>query len=584
MVDLAQASNRSPARKIATRLISGLTFMVLGGMFAWLVIGPFGGSFTSPLFRLPVFSGFALIGAVLYKLALPEKSRAEAILAGFVIYAFTYRLSAFIPDISTYPFSLGWSEASRYYYASLFFSEKLYGSPAALSVLHPSRYLMQSIPFLVEGLPLWFHRLWQVLLWLVFNLGVVMLLAKRLNLPSLFTWILFIMGGFLFLFHGPVYYHLLVMPLLVLVGWNRQRPWRTAAFVLMASAWGGISRINWVPVPGMLAAVLYFLEVPQGRQATWKYLLKPVLWFISGSAVGLLAQKAYEMFSGNPAYYFGSSFTSDLLWYRLLPSRTYLLGILPAALLAAAPAVVAVLLAFVPRWRAYSPWRVLGITGALAVLFAGGVVVSVKIGGGSNLHNLDAFLLVLLVAGAYICFGSFPTDNLKTTMHNHSWSRAVAGLALAAPIFFAVTNGGPYVARDQAGAQLALQALQFEIDRAGAGGEILFISERHLLAFGVLDGVRLVEDYEKVFLMEMAMANNPAYLEAFETDLRSHRFSLIVSEPLVVQYQGRYRQFGEENDAWVRSVSEPVYCYYEPVLLMPEFNLQLFSPGEERCP
>ena len=37
----------------------------------------------------------------------------------------------------------------------------------------------------------------------------------------------------------------------------------------------------------------------------------------------------------------------------------------------------------------------------LLIFFAGGIVVSVKIGGGSNLHNMDAFLVFLLVAAVY---------------------------------------------------------------------------------------------------------------------------------------------------------------------------------------
>ena len=60
---------------------------------------------------------------------------------------------------SANPFSMGYSEAGRHYYASMFFSESLYGMKLPLPFLHPSRYLLLSIPFLVDGLPFWFHRL-----------------------------------------------------------------------------------------------------------------------------------------------------------------------------------------------------------------------------------------------------------------------------------------------------------------------------------------------------------------------------------------------------------------------------------------
>ena len=65
--------------------------------------------------------------------------------------ATAYKLASFIPDISTYPFSLAWSEASRYYYASLWLSKQVYGQLIPPSVLHPSRYLLQAIPVPVSG-------------------------------------------------------------------------------------------------------------------------------------------------------------------------------------------------------------------------------------------------------------------------------------------------------------------------------------------------------------------------------------------------------------------------------------------------
>jgi hypothetical protein len=83
-----------------------------------------------------------------------------ASIMALVGYAAFYKVTTFISEVSTFPFSLGWSEASRFYYASLFFSESLYNLHVPPSVLHPSRYLMQAIPFLIPSLPLWFHRLW----------------------------------------------------------------------------------------------------------------------------------------------------------------------------------------------------------------------------------------------------------------------------------------------------------------------------------------------------------------------------------------------------------------------------------------
>ena len=122
----------------------------------------------------------------------------------FYFLAAAAMIPLFLPDISVYPFSLGWSEASRYYYASLFFSEKIYGQNITPSTLHPTRYLLQSVPFIIDGLPLWFHRFWQVLLWLVGLFGSAFLLARRLKIPHRFWIWIFSMWVFLFLWQVTV--------------------------------------------------------------------------------------------------------------------------------------------------------------------------------------------------------------------------------------------------------------------------------------------------------------------------------------------------------------------------------------------
>jgi hypothetical protein len=95
--------------------------------------------------------------------------------------------------------------------------------------------------------------------------------------------------------------------------------------------------------------------------------------------------------------------------------------------------------------------------------------------------------------------------------------------------------------------------------------------------------VPLVPEDELVFLMEMAMSNNSAYLDVFHNDLREQRFSVIVSEPLKVNYQGRSHSFGEENDAWVKNVSEPVLCYYQPAIQLESIGVVLYTPREDPC-
>jgi hypothetical protein len=82
----------------------------------------------------------------------------------------------------------------------------------------------------------------------------------------------------------------------------------------------------------------------------------------------------------------------------------------------------------------------------------------------------------------------------------------------------------------------------------------------------------------------MAMSGTRSYLDRFHSALRDHDFDLIVSEPLKIQVQGRSHAFGEENDAWVREVSEPALCFYEPILTIEEAAVQVLAPRGPETP
>lgn len=583
-----------------------LLFLISLAIFPFLVMGPAAELLANLPLRMAVFALLSLAGGWLMRRAWPGLRYPAALLLTSLAYGATYKLAAFIPDVTNYPFSLGWSEASRYYYASLYFAGKLYGTQLPLSVLHPTRYLMQSLPFLLPDSPLWLHRLWQVILWVGTSALAAWLVWWRLRkmsrgatrLSGQVTAIAFVLFCFLFFFQGPVYYHLLVMVILVLWGYNGRRPWRTLIVVLVASLWAGVSRINWLPVPGMLAAALYLLEMPLAQSGgknpslagTLRYLLPPTCWVVLGTAAGYFSQEAYKQLSGNPMEVFGSSFTSDLLWYRLLPNPTYPLGILPSAVLVSLPLLLLAGYKLWLVWRAVHPLRLLGLLGILGALFLGGVVVSVKIGGGSNLHNLDAYLVLLLVIGGGVYLEARTLDRPQTLpapTPQPAWLEALLlALTVAVPLFYTISAGGALPQRDLAAVDSALQAVQEAMDRANQQGkEVLFISQRHLLPFGLLDqpNTPLVADYEQVFLMEMAMGGNRAYLDAFQEAIEEQRYAYIISDPLNSKLQGREHSFGEENDAWVSEVSIPILCYYKPELKLKDPPLMVLAPRETPC-
>ncbi len=160
----------------------------------------------------------------------------------------------------------------------------------------------------------------------------------------------------------------------------------------------------------MLAVTLWLLEVPfqhstgsdkESEQSIvfrdiFIYLLKPAGWFLLSMGIAFLSQGLYILWSGNPTSEFTSSFSSGLLWYRLWPNPTFILGILPGILLLSFPSLWIIVLRLrefsdtKPLWRSIHIIRLLGLAAVLVVLFIAGLVVSVKIGGGSNLHNMDS--------------------------------------------------------------------------------------------------------------------------------------------------------------------------------------------------
>ena len=546
-------------------------------LYTWLLLGPYGNLIDGPRRRGIVFLMIIIVitGLLAHFKKIPWF---PASLMALVGYASFYKVFTFISDVSTFPFSLGWSEASRYYYASLFFSDRLYNLHVPPTVLHPSRYLMQAIPFLIPGLPLWSHRLWQVFLWIGFTMGTGFVLSRRLKQG----WVL-ALWAFLFLLQGPVYYHLMIMVILILWGIKPRRFWLSLAVVLVASAWAGISRVNWFPVPGVLAAALYLLEVPVERKSIWRYSIPPALWILLGTGLAFLTQRLYILWSGNPADQFGSGFTSDLLWYRLYPSPTYPGGILRNLIWVMLPLLLIII---VRMWlcRRQLHWlRHLGIWMGLFALFIVGLIVSVKIGGGSNLHNMDAFLVMLMIVGSYFYFEKFGKE-IEDAPGNPKPLKALAYFAACVPIFFAITSGGRPPAYDFATAQKNLALLRENLQSTvQEDGKILFIDQRHLLTFGYLKDIPLVPDYEMLFLMEMVMSGNRAYLDKFVSDLKNQRFAVIVSGEQPTTLQGSAYEFGEENDAWVKEVAEPLLCYYRQAAQYESMNLALYVPREVPC-
>ena len=89
-----------------------------------------------------------------------------------------------------------------------------------------------------------------------------------------------------------------------------------------------------------------------------------------------------------------------LIWARLLPNPTYGLGIILGIIIATGPLII--LLMYISRAKHWQTNRVqkLGIIGGLVFLLGLGIIISTKIGGGGDLHNLDMFFVGMVFTAA----------------------------------------------------------------------------------------------------------------------------------------------------------------------------------------
>ncbi len=228
----------------AVAIIAAAVMLVLPFPILWDARSAFFGEGLQAFFRLLWLFWWLLLLQVIGLRLATSLSWAKAFACALVLDGAVAEIYVLLLPVTDYPFSVGWSEASRFYYGSLLFSRSIYGAQVPLSIWHGTRYILLSIPFLMPGLPLWGARLWQVLLWLGITLASSWLLVRRLRLRD---WVIaLVLAGwfFLYLFQGAVYYHLQVCLIIVLLGVRRGHPIGSFVAVVAASFWAGMSRLN----------------------------------------------------------------------------------------------------------------------------------------------------------------------------------------------------------------------------------------------------------------------------------------------------------------------------------------------------
>jgi hypothetical protein len=489
-----------------------------------------------------------------------------------------YVIATRLALVTDYPFSLSWSEGNRLWDYSLLFGRAAYqvaGEFSFPSYFAPGRHGLWGLVFLIPHVSIQIARLWDAILWTVpyFLLGLTLAYRTGVARDRLGRWS-FALWSLLFINQGPVYAPLIVSGLILALGYDRRRPRRTAAFTFLACLYAGVSRWTWLAAPAMLAGLWSLLDSPPDK-GLLRRLRVPVGVGLAGLGGALASQILMALAFPQPEAAFATAARQTLLWYRLLPSATNSHGIIPSLAVVLSPLVL-LLVAWV--WRRLLQWDRLQLFGILAVLGAFlvvGLAASVKIGGGNNLHNLDMLLMGLVFLAAIALAGL--GDRLGAAVDR---TEVLLGLTVLIPSALAVQAMATLVLPPAFVVSASLERVHQAAAVAGREGEVLFIDQRQLFAFGHLADVPLVLDYELKHLMNQAMGANRGYLERFQRDLAEHRFALIVVDPVADQFQGRYRAFGEENDAWVEHVAIPLLESYRLSTCFEEVGVCLYVPKE----
>ncbi|HKZ55539.1 MAG TPA: hypothetical protein VJ123_08680 [Anaerolineales bacterium] len=558
----------------------GLCALAVALLPTLLLLGPWGERLTMPALRGLLAVGCGAAAGLLWR-GEPRDLASRAGL-GILCTGAAFLLTERLMLVSDYPFKLGWSEGNRLWDYSLYFlgdQYDVFGEFRFPGYLTPGRHGLWGLPFLIPHVSIGIVRLWDALLWTVpyFLLGWLLFArlmagAPRKTLVGLALWTL------LYLSQGPIYTPLVLGMILVLLTYSRRRFWLSLSGVALAGFYTGLSRWTWMAAPAMWAALLAVMDVEWDKgHRWWRSLGRPAALALVGLAGGLLAQRALG------ATWLGSgegesvAFDQPLLWYRLFPNATLKLGILLNLLLAVGPLIGLLIVGLRRRWIA---WHVLthsAVWGALGVSLAVGLVISVKMGGGSNLHNLDLFLLTLLLVAGRALAPSFGA-RLRSPDHGSGAACVLGSAALVIPVFFAVVQGSYIRLPNDEIVRSSLEQVQQATRLAAQEGEVLFFDQRQLFTFGHLTGVPLSMDYEMKDVMNQAMAGNTPFFERLRADLVRGRYRMIVAPPQTVVWHGKGHPFGEEDDAWVRNVTLLLLEFYKPVQKFDEVGLWLMAP------
>jgi hypothetical protein len=579
-----------------------------------------------------LLAGFSsiLLGWVLTKAGNGILNWTAALLA-LVLASGAYTFAVPLIDVTSFPFSLGWSEGNRLWDYSILFGRHLYDYPLDKPIpvlLDFGRKLVGGVPFLIPGVNIWQVRFWLALVDIVPYL-VLGWAAFRLSKNNIMKWTLAGIWAFTFVHQGPIHPPLLLSAIVVALAWERPL-WLALPLIVVASYFAVVSRLTWLFAPGMWAAMLELsgavtAQNDQPGKRIWSRALAVGLAGVLGGYaapawfpllirwIGTLGESPVAVNPGaivsrniTVATVNATMTTQPLLWSRLLPNATYGEGILIGLALAVLPLMaVLVYLVMTGRWK-LNLWQKLAIVFPLLAFLVVGLIASVKIGGGADLHNMDMFIIGLMFGGAVawrnggskwideihaapiwiqftmVALIVIPGYKSLMQMRPILLTEEITTVATLADIHEdPLPNPLPDTLPSEPDTIKALESIQREVAKAAQNGDVLFMDQRQLLTFGYVKDVPLISEYDKKVLINEALSGNASYFAKFYEDLATQRFSLIITNPVNRRLDKTDGHFGEENNAWVKWVSTPLLCYYVSFDRLKRVDVELLVPRQD---
>ena len=394
-----------------------VVLILLPGLVKWILPLPVNFSIG---FWMEFFLIFLIALFIVYRSDNNRSSWHELIKIGCFIllagagHAVFYKLS----QVTNYPFTLYWSEGNRFFDYSALFGSFRYSLPDGKVIKAFTTWGMQlpwALPFVIPNLTIGAFRFWYQLMWILptFALGAVAANMVKSGKSTFFIVLVFASWTFLFLDQGPIYAPLVIGAILTLIA-VRTKLLPAFLIIFAASYYTHSARWTWSYAPGLWAGLLSLLAIenPSLDKKGLKNLVRPVALGLAGYLGGQLVPSIIKSINSSSSLALlpdaaASTSRQPLLWDRLFPNPTFPPGILWALVWAVLPVIILmVVLNLQKKWR--TNWlqnlALLIVPGAFLVV---GIIASVKIGGGSNLHNLDMFLVSLVMIASSVLVSIF---------------------------------------------------------------------------------------------------------------------------------------------------------------------------------